>query len=63
MEMGSDVKDAATTVSRTYRPKFETKIFEEDRPGLYQKFLVSSSTWYQRFSINTKFRKSMDPAD
>jgi hypothetical protein len=63
IETGKDVKGAASIGSRTYRPKFDKGRFQEDHAELYQEFLVSSTAWYQRFLVDSKFRKSIDPAE
>ncbi len=61
IEIGEDVKGAARSVSRTYRPKFETKRFKDEHPDLYDAFRVSTPYWYQRFTIKSSFRESIDP--
>jgi hypothetical protein len=59
VDSGANLKGAAKTSTRNYKATFEEENFEKSHPDLYRTFLVDSFSWYQRFLLDSKLKKSV----
>ena len=59
-ESGVNVGTAAKSGTKTFVSKFDEAKFKQDYPEQYDEFLIKSSSWYQRFYLDSKIAKSTD---